>query len=163
MNEIEIRLDPEIVSALMDTVRPAIESLRDELASPALLPEEDEVMEDFWKSDLLESQRNEIDVVLDVFGDEFLNTGRAIVKPENMDRMIRSCSAIRLKLRDTVLGELDDSQLEEGNLEGVSWTKERQLGYGAYSLFASLQELIISQMNDEAETASDDDDENPYV
>ena len=147
MSPIEIRLDPKLVSSLLDTIQPVLDQLREELASPALLPEDDEMMESFWKSDLLESQRQEIDLVANLFGDEFLDTGRVVIEVEDMDRILRSCSAIRLRLRDTNLAGLDDEQLEQGNLSEVEWDQELQLSYAAYALFASLQEIIVSQMN----------------
>ena len=149
MKPIEIRLDPAMVETLLESLSPIFDKLESELASPALLPEEDEVMEDFWKRDLLESQKNEVAVMRGLFNQEFMETGRALIEPDDMDRVLRSCSAIRLKLRDTVLKDLNDETLEQGELEEVAWTKELQLGYASYALFASLQEIIVSQMNGE--------------
>lgn len=147
MKPIEIRLDPAMVESLLETIGPALESLEDELATPAEFPEDDELMENFWKSDLLESQREELAVIAQLFDEEFLESGRAIIAPEDMEKVIRACSAIRLKLRSTLLGPLSDAQLEEGDLEGVEWSDALQIGYAAYALFASLQELIVSQMS----------------
>ncbi|MBK1879389.1 hypothetical protein [Pelagicoccus mobilis] len=147
MKQIEIRLDPSLVESLLDAIRPVLTQLESELASPAEFPDEDELLEDFWKSDLLNSQRAELEVIRNLFDDEFLLSGRALISSDEMDSVIRACAAIRLKLRDTMLEPISDGQLEEGDLEGVEWTDEMQIGYAAYALFASLQELIISQMS----------------
>ncbi|MBC2604836.1 hypothetical protein [Pelagicoccus albus] len=147
MRQIEIRLDPALVESLMDTIGPLLKQLENELASPAEFPDDDELLEDFWKSDLLNSQREEIKVISELFDGEFMLSGRAFINSNEMDKVIRACSAIRLKIRDTLLATVTDSQLEEGDLEDVQWTDEMQIAYAAYALFASLQELIITQMN----------------
>lgn len=146
MKQIEIRLDPSLVESLLKTIQPVLDTLKDELAVPAEFPDDDEMLEDFWKSDLLNSQREELEVISNLFDDEFMLSGRALIAAGEMDKVIRACSAIRLKLRETLLGPIGDEQLEEGNLEGLEWTDELQIGYAAYALFASLQELIIAQL-----------------
>ena len=147
MNAIEIRLNAALVASLMDVIQPVVETLKNELATPVLLHEEDELLENAWKSDLLESQRIEIAVTERLFGGDFMNTGCVVVEQEDMDFTLRACSALRLKLRETALGSLDDSQLEAGSFENVDWDEGLQLGYAAYSLFASMQEIIVSQMD----------------
>lgn len=157
MKQIEIRLDPALVESLLKTIQPVLDKLQDELATPAEFPDDDEMLEDFWKSDLLTSQREELEVVSNLFDDEFMLSGRALIAADEMDKVIRACSAIRLKLRETMLAPIDDTQLEEGDLEGTEWTEELQIGYAAYALFASLQELIITQLSgpDEEETSEE--------
>lgn len=146
MRQIEIRLDPAVVESLLKAIRPVMTQLESELATPAEFPDDDELLEDFWKSDLLSSQRQELEVIRNLFDDEFLLSGRALISEKEMDLVIRACAAIRLKLRETMLGPITDEQLEVGDLEGVEWSDELQMGYAAYALFASLQELIISQL-----------------
>jgi len=160
MRQIEIRLDPAMVESLLEAIRPVMTKLESELATPAEFPDEDELMEDFWKSDLLNSQKAEIEVIRNLFDDEFLLSGRALISSDEMDLVIRACAAIRLKLRETILEPISDSQLEEGALEEVDWSEDLQIGYAAYALFASLQELIISQMTwgDSEEAGKESDD-----
>lgn len=146
MNPIEIRLDPALVAALLDTIRPALEGLETELASAADVPADDDMLENFWKNDLLDSQREEVAAISELFDLDFMESGRAIIVPDNMERVLRACSAIRLRLRDTALSSISDQQLEEGTLEDVAWTRELQEAYAAYSLFGHLQELIVAQI-----------------
>lgn len=157
MKQIEIRLDPSLVESLLEAIRPVMTSLETELATPAEFPDDDELMEDFWKNDLLDSQRAELEVIRNLFDDEFLLSGRALISSAEMDLVIRACAAIRLKLRGTMLEPISDEQLEAGDLEGVDWTEELQIGYAAYALFASLQELIISQFSAPDSEASESD------
>ena len=146
MKQIEIRLDPTLVESLLETIQPVLEKLENELASPAEFPDDDDMLEDFWKNDLLKSQREELKVIGELFDEEFMLSGRAVIDLSEMDKVLRACAAIRLKLRDTMLGALTDTQLEAGDLEGLEWTDELQIGYAAYALFASLQELVVSQL-----------------
>ncbi len=149
MRSIELRLDPAVVTTLLAAIDPTLRHLRSELASPAVFPEEeDQVMEDFWRNDLLESQRSEVDAISALFDADFMESGRALIEPDAMDRVLRACSAIRLRLREAALSEFSDDQLERGDFEGVQWTEQLQASYAAYALFASLQELIVTQMMD---------------
>lgn len=160
MSPIEIRLNPALVASLLETISPALEQLEGELASPAPTPDQDELMEDVWMGDLLESQREEMAIIVQLFDEDFMESGRAIILPEDMDRVLRACSAIRLKLRQTALAPLDDQELEEGELEDIQWTDALKVGYAAYSLFASLQELIVAQMDGGgSDPFAEDDDE----
>ena len=159
MNAIEIRLDPGMVSSLLDVIRPSMDHLESNLATDAKSPDEDPMMVDIWRHDLLASQRDDVTVIQALFGPNFMLTGAAVIEPEDMDRVLRACSALRLRLRETILSPLADEQLESGNLEGIDWTHELRIGYGAYALFASLQELIISQVFDDDDDEEQEDDE----
>ncbi len=147
MKPIEIRLDLESVQPLLDHIEPILDSLQDELVVAEDLPEEDELLEGFWKSDLLESQRGEMDTIRSLFGSEFRETGRAVLAIEHVDTVIRACSAIRLKLRQTSLRKVSDRELELGEISIENLDNDERIGYGAYMLFASLQELAISQID----------------
>lgn len=170
MNAIEIRLNPAFVSTLLDAISPAMEALDEELAAPGKLPEEDELMREVWLGDLLESQREDVAIVSALFDERFMQTGSAIIEPDKMDAVLRACSAIRLKLRETALSAIEDEQLEEGSLDGIAWSESFRVAYGAYALFGTLQELIVGQLDgafgeedDEDDDAfgEDDDDDEP--
>lgn len=146
MNQLEFRMDVDSVRPLLECAKPLLESLNEGLASANHPPEEDELMVGLWSKDLLESQRKDVAAVAALFDERFLDTGRAIVDEENADFVVRGCAALRLKLRETALSELSDEALEAGELEIESFSPAQKIGYGAYLLFASVQELIISQM-----------------
>ena len=146
MNRLEFRLDTESVLPLLEHARPLMEELGKELATNNEPPEEDELMSDFWSKDLMNSQRKDVAAIAELFDDHFLETGRASVDAEDADLVLRGCTAMRLKLRGRSLGAFSDAALESGELDIEDFTQEQRIGYAAYALFASLQELIISQL-----------------
>lgn len=146
MNRLEFRLDTESVLPLLEHARPLMEELGRDLTPANAPPDEDELMSDFWSKDLLNSQRKDIAAIAELFDDDFLETGRASVDEEDADLVLRGCAALRLKLRERSLGDFPDEALESGELKIEDFTREQRLGYAAYALFASLQELIISQL-----------------
>lgn len=146
MSRLEFRLDLESVLPLLEHVRPLMEELSNELASLNSPPEDDELISEFWSTDLLNSQRKDLAAIAALFDDDFLESGRAAIDEEDADLILRGCAAIRLKLRQSALGEISDEILETGDFEIEELSHEQRLGYASYALFASLQELIISQL-----------------
>lgn len=146
MNRLEFRLDTESVLPLLEHSRPLMEELGQDLAPANTPPDEDELMSDFWSKDLLNSQRKDIAAIAELFDDDFMETGRASVDEEDADLVLRGCAALRLKLRERSLADFSDEALESGELKIEDFTREQRLGYASYALFASLQELIISQL-----------------
>ncbi len=145
--QLEFRLDAEAVRPLIERTRLAIDGTEDQLAAPNGPPVDDDLMTDFWQSDLLGSQQSDMAALTNLFDDTFLDTGRARVDEEDVDRVLRGCAAARLKLRELCLNRFEDESLERGELERDDLSEEETEAYGAYILFASLQELIISQMD----------------
>ena len=158
MRYLEFRMDPDAVLPMLEHIESLYPELRDKLAAPGKPPDQDELMSSLWNTDLLNSQRSEIEIFAAIFGPEFKASGCAKVVLEGADRVIRACSALRLKLREKSLGAVDDSLLESGNLDMGSMSEHQQIGYAAYVLLASLQELIIVRIDD-ADSWSDDDAE----
>jgi len=148
MKTLELRLDPEAARPLVERLRVAREELVGDLAIDAKPPEEeDELMSGIWKDELLKSQNADVEAVAALFDDHFFQTGATRINPENADPVLRGCSALRLKLRETSLAGLEDSDLEGGEIDFESLDLDARVGYGAYSLLASLQELIVAQLH----------------
>jgi len=145
--QLEFRLDAEVIRPLVEHVRSLLLELGEKLATPNKAPEDDEIMSDFWSRDLLHSQRKDVAAIAELFDDDFMETGRATVDEEDVDMVLRGCTAVRLKLRESTLANIGDELLETGALSSTELTSEQESGYGAYVLFASLQELIISQLD----------------
>ncbi|MEM9159656.1 MAG: hypothetical protein AAGB46_11445 [Verrucomicrobiota bacterium] len=152
MKHLEFRLQPEAVRPILDSVQPLLMSLEDNLATEAVPPEEDEMLVDFWKTDLLNAQRKDVAAIVEVFSDDFLDTGRATLRQENVDHFLRGCSALRLKIRESILSDLDDLDLEKGEVDFDALDLDQKNGYAAYALFASLIELVVYQYEFGAET-----------
>jgi hypothetical protein len=145
--QLEFRLDPEAVRPLVLHFRSLVDSAKDDLVAENEPPTGDQVMSEVWVGDLLESQSKDINALDELFDDRFLDTGRATVDEEDVDLVLRGCAAIRLVLRDSTLSRFEDDCLERGEVEVGKITAEEEIGYGVYILLASLQELIISQLN----------------
>ncbi len=145
--QLEFRLDADAIRPLVAHVMNLIDSAQDELLAPNAPPVEDELMSGFWSQDLLSSQRKDIAAISELFDDDFLESGKATVDEEDVDLVLRGCAAIRLKIRETTLSKFSDHSLERGELDQAEFGNEERDAYGAYILFASLQELIISQMD----------------
>ena len=145
--QLEFRLDPEAVRPLVLHFRSLVDSAKDDLVAENEPPVGDQVMSEVWVGDLLESQSKDINALDELFDDRFLDTGRATVDEEDVDLVLRGCAAIRLVLRDSTLSRFEDDCLERGEVEVGKITAEEEIGYGVYILLASLQELIISQLN----------------
>tara|TARA_B110000037_G_C16761739_1_gene359539 strand:- start:31 stop:537 length:507 start_codon:yes stop_codon:yes gene_type:complete len=159
MSPIEMRLNVEAVKPLLEHIRPLLEQLNDTLASPGQAPEDDEMMAEFWHTDLINSQRADVAALVALFDGTFLETGRTVIFMDKADLLVRACTVIRLKLRETSLGEIGDEALESGEFEFEDLGFDARMGYGAYMLFASLQEMIIAQIDKEAGEGDDDDEE----
>lgn len=145
--QLEFRLDPEAVRPLVLHFRSLVDSLKDDLVAENEPPTSDQVMSEVWVEDLLESQRKDIASLNELFDDKFLDTGRATVNEEDVDLVLRGCAALRLVLRGLTLSRFEDERLERGEVEVGKITAEEEIGYGVYILLASLQELIISQLD----------------
>lgn len=145
--QLEFRLNPEAVRPLVLHFRSLVDFAKDGLVAENEPPTSDQVMSEVWVGDLLESQRRDINALNELFDDRFLDTGRATVDEGDVDLVLRGCAAIRLVLRDSTLSRFEDDCLERGEVEVGKITAEEEIGYGVYILLASLQELIISQLD----------------
>ncbi|MCH6258325.1 hypothetical protein MLD52_17320 [Puniceicoccaceae bacterium K14] len=153
-----MRLNVEAVKPLLDHIKPLIEALHNQLASPGSPPDdEDEDMVGFWQQDLLISQQQDVSLLVNLFDDQFMETGRAILDLEKADQLLRACAALRLKLRECSLAKVEESVLESGEIDFESFDLDERIGYGAYMLFASLQEMIIAQIEGPAQDEPESD------
>jgi len=144
-------MDAEAVTPLLDFVQPHLAELEDRLAGAKEAPEEegDEGMAGFWRSDLLDSQRSDVAAIVGFFGDEFRESGRARLEPEQAEPLLRGCSALRLRLRERCLEAIPDERLESGDVEIGDLSEDQRLAYLSYAFFGSLQELAIQYLDGE--------------
>jgi len=146
MKTLELRLDPEAVRPLLTHLHKMIDDLAGDLATSAVPPDEDELMSGIWNDELMQSQSSDLSAMIDLFSEEFADTGRTRVSEENADFILRGCSAIRLRIREITLVSVTNEMLESGEIDFEGMSVEERIGYGAYTLLASLQELIVAQL-----------------
>jgi hypothetical protein len=148
MNRIEVVLSLPVVAPLLDVIKGLGSDLR---AAPALgqpEPSGDAEMQETWNADLLDSQRQDLDALLSLFGQEFFAEGKIHLDRDNAEPVVRSCSAIRLLLRQRRLGGLPDEALESGEVEPEKLEEGVRRPFLCYLFLATLQELIIRHLDD---------------
>jgi hypothetical protein len=147
MTSIEIGLNREVVLPLLDYIQPVMEKLEHEAALAFPVVEDDDELADIWRSGLLETQTSDCSYLKSLFGDEFRESGIVRIEVEQADRVLRASSAVRLKIRETFLAHVSDSDLEGADFDFASLTDPDRMGITAYMLYATLQEIIIQQLD----------------
>lgn len=144
---IEIKLSLKIVAPLLDLIKTVARELKDELAvqlPPAIVESADDAdMSALWRESLLASQNEDAATLLALFDDAFFATGVIAFGSKSSGRIIRACSALRLRMRARMLAKITDETLEQGVAGIESLPEETQRALMAYMFLATMQELII--------------------
>ena len=132
---------------MLDFILPVMEKLEHEAALALPVVEDDDELDDIWRSGLLETQTDDCSYLMSLFGDEYRESGIVRIEVEKADRVLRASSAIRLKVRETLLAHVSDSDLEGADFDFATLTDPDRKGLAVYMLFAALQEVIIQQLD----------------
>ena len=92
-----------IIVLLLEKVEAITEFLNDNLEVETQMPEDDEVLQIAWQADLLETLHYDIDYLFTVLRDRDFGSGELIMEDGVAESVVRACSAIRLKLRESAL------------------------------------------------------------
>lgn len=151
MPELEIQINPFMVDALVQMIETISSNLDSTLPGEKTVPESDAELKSIWMQGLRDGQEKDCAILLHTLRNK--NFGRSSVPfdEENGEAMLRSCSAIRLKLQDTVLKDVSMEQLEVGEVEIQKMDPEQQRGYACYLFLATLQSLIIRELEPDLE------------
>ena len=127
MKRIEVKLSLGVVAPLLDVIKTVEDSLDEELAAP-------------------------IDVrnLLALFDSEFFASGVVNFDEDNADAILRSCSAVRLRLRDQFLSSFTDEVLETGEVLLEEMAEEERRYFMCYLFLATVQELVIEHLDSTA-------------
>lgn len=108
------------------------------------LPSDDPDLRETWLEYLREEQGVDLVAVRRLLTHESYGTEHPIqLEPDQAEAVLRGLSAIRLRIREKCLAELEDSSIEQVDFEfGDLGTEEKQ-GYLAYSVAAATQESIV--------------------
>ncbi len=147
MVEIELSIDPETVLALLEMVQNVVDSIGDHAVAPSYLPANDPDLKKAWEEDLKESLEADCAFLFQVFRDNRFGSGKFKLTEDAAEGLMRACSAIRLKLRDSTLTDITDSQLETGELDIDEFPPEQQRFYACYLFLGGLQSMIISRLD----------------
>ena len=147
MKRIEVRLSLSVVAPLLDVIKTASQSLRQNLAAPLAMADLDPEFRDDWVSELRSGQSTDIDVLLALFDENFFTDSVIGLDASNAEPVIRACAAIRLRLREKYLKALDDEILETSDIELEQLEEPVRKAFMCYLFLATLQELIIQHLD----------------
>ncbi len=147
MKRIEIKLSQQVVSPLLDFLKPVVRELGSSLALDPVFPEgEDSSFEETWRGDLLASQSGDVSSFLELFDREFVEDGTIRIDDDSADFVLRAAAAIRLHLRARWLRDVPGEILEKGELAYDSLSPDSRQAYASYLFLATIQEIVIQHL-----------------
>src|SRR5215210_2688900 len=114
MKRIEVKLALPVVAPLLDVIKELADGLRRNLAAPLALRDLDPDFQASWVDELLNTQNEEVRMLLALFDDNFFSEGMVAFDENNAEVIVRACAAIRLRLREVFLKPMGDEMLETG-------------------------------------------------
>lgn len=147
MKRVEIRLSLEAVTPLLAVMREVADSLAEELAAANALHDIEADLREGWREELVSAQNEGISVLLQLFDETFEESGVIGFDADNAEPVLRACAAIRLRLRERFLTELNEEVLESGDLEVESLQEPARKAFMCYLFLATIQELIIQHLD----------------
>lgn len=147
MKRVEVKLNLDAVAPLLDVMKAVADELEPRLAVEPHVPDHDADFADEWRRELLAGQKSDLDVLLGLFGSEFFSTGVIALDPVNAEPILRGAAAIRLKLRELHLQQLEDDRLEAGEIDVEDLPETTQRAFAAYVFLATLQEVIVQHLD----------------
>jgi hypothetical protein len=147
MKRVEVKLNLEAVAPLLDVIKDATDDLQPALAITLHVPENDAELADGWRQELLQGQNSDIAVFLGLFGSEFFLTGILPLDATNSEPILRTCSAVRLRLRAKHLESLGEEALESNEVPLDDMPETQRKAFAAYVFLATLQELVVQHLD----------------
>ncbi|GAB5561489.1 MAG: hypothetical protein SynsKO_31360 [Synoicihabitans sp.] len=147
MKRIEVKLSLGVVAPLLDVIKSASDSLDGELAAPLAIDQIDEDIRDDWKEELISAQNGDVGNLLALFDSDFFASGVVNFDEDNADAILRACSAVRLRLREHFLADLDDEVLESGEVLIDALPEPDRRHFMCYLFLATVQELVIEHLD----------------
>tara|TARA_B110000305_G_C19259124_1_gene548638 strand:+ start:417 stop:812 length:396 start_codon:yes stop_codon:yes gene_type:complete len=128
---------------MKEIVETLISSAYNKLPQKVDLRNEDVEYVDSWKSDLITDMQDDYKILLKIIRQDSFDEGEIIIDNNKFDEVLRSCTAIRLDIRNRLLSKVSDEELETGDLNSLPMEKKEQGAFLAYIFLANIQELII--------------------
>jgi hypothetical protein len=147
MKRVEVKLSLPVVAPLVDLIRELTNDLERTLAAPQALHDLDQEFRGAWISELLEGQNGDLRSLLSLFDGEFFTVGVIAFDENNAEQIVRACTALRLKLRESRLKALGDESLETGDVDMDGLDQASRTAFMCYLFLATVQELIIQHLD----------------
>ena len=146
MKRIEVKLSLGVVAPLLDVVKAVGDSLDDELAAPVALEQIDKDLRSEWRDELIAAQNGDVRNLLALFDSELFASGVVNFDEDNADAILRSCAAVRLRLRERHLSVFADEVLETGEVLLEEMAEPERRHFMCYLFLATVQELVIEHL-----------------
>lgn len=152
MKRIEVKLSVSVVAPLLGVLKGlAYEaSSEDQKQAPRDIDSE---FRDAWNQELLEHQKTDMDVLFGLFNEQFFVDGSIILDPTNAEPVLRASAMLRLRLRETVLGDINDEDLEAGQIHLETLPDNVVRAFMGYLFLATIQELVIKHIEGKSDEA----------
>ena len=148
MKRIEVKLALPVVAPLLDVIKELADGLRRNLAAPLALRDLEPEFQESWVDELLNTQNEEVRMLLALFDDNFFSEGVVAFDENNAEVIVRACAAIRLRLREVYLKPMGDEMLETGDVNLESLDERLRKAFMCYLFLATIQELIIQHLDE---------------
>lgn len=147
-----IQLHPEARQEVARVVADVVEGMN---TPPAVvLPDEDEDLAFWWLSSLQEVMGKDCSTLQRVLESKAFGRGNVNIPDEGAERLLRACSAVRLRLQQQHLKMISSEALEGGTLQIHDLASEHRPAFLTYLVLAHLQEKIVEAMDPDYGTDS---------
>lgn len=151
MAELRLSMTQEARTVLTDLLRLIAPAAARVSVSRACVPAEEGIA-GFWVETLTAQASEEARLLAAAFAGAKGEPAVIVLRNEGQAHaFLRSLSAVRLALRDLVLADITDAQLESGeDLDDESLPPEKRHALACYACFGLLQQSLIAQLSPEA-------------
>lgn len=148
MPDISFKMHPGLIAVLCDFISNCANSLIEGgFAQQVAIPEDDADLQEAWFQELRQALSRDCDTILRLIRDPNFGKGTVKMKDYEAENIMRACSAVRLRLRDTALASISDESLENGEIETGSEDMTIQRALAAYIFLAHLQDSLIQALD----------------
>lgn len=143
---IRLRLSAWMVQLLSAMLEKLSTQLGKRIILPeALLPADDEDLRDAWRQSLLEQLDADLSFLRKTLA-RLRTNGIADLNIASIEIFLRSTSAVRLSLKEVLLADLPESDLQTEGIYTETLPEEAQPAYACYVLLSNIQGQVIAQI-----------------
>lgn len=100
-----------------------------------------------WQEELHLQLDDDLRVLRKLVASGDFGVGVVSLTETSAEAVLRACSALRLKVRETLLGAISDDVLESGSVGFEALNPVQQQSYATYAFLAGLQELLVEELD----------------
>lgn len=147
---LDLRIAPTVIEAMRELVGSVLESLHksDPVQAPELI--DDAELREAWEQELNTLTRGEAAGLLRLLEHEAFGREAVQVSEGDAEALVRAASALRLRVRSTLLHDIADESLEAGDLDLMALSLDQQRGMACYLFLGTLQAVIVHALDPES-------------